>query len=61
MSATTLNKHKMHNYLTRLRSILDCIENEGDEFVNKEVSSDIIEALEFLDSEFRKVTEKDET
>lgn len=60
MSKTKIDKHKLHNNLTRLRSILECIEIEGDEFVNQEVSNDIIESINFITSEFEKVLTRKE-
>lgn len=56
MSPTKLDKHKVHNCLTRLRSILECIEKEGKAFVTVKVSSDIDEAIETIKAEFSKVT-----
>ncbi len=51
-----MDNHKVHNCLTRLRSILECIEQEGEAFVTVEVSSDIDDAIETIKSEFSKVS-----
>lgn len=61
MSKTSIDKHKLHNNLTRLRSILECIEKDGDEFVTQEVSNDISEAIDLINSEFEKVLIRNET
>lgn len=58
MNDTKLNLHKIHNYLLRLKSITDCIESDGEGFVTEEVGQDIEEALDYLATEFRKVSQE---
>lgn len=58
MSKSTLNTHKIENFLIRLNSIMECIETQGDEFVTEEVKRDAIEAVDFIKNEFLKASQE---
>lgn len=56
MKTSNLDKHNVQNCLLRLRSILECIEMEGESFVTEKVSTDVDEALETIRKEFLKIS-----
>lgn len=58
MSNTTLDLHKIENYLIRLGAITECIEMNGDEFITEEVHKDVNAALDFIKSEFEKRSQR---
>lgn len=57
MSKTLLDLHEIHNCLIRLKSIAECIESEGDSFMTEDVIQDMNSTLDYLKTEFRKVSQ----
>lgn len=51
------NSHKASNLINRLRSIVDCIESEGDQFLDDQVYNDVVLALENIKKEFQLMRE----
>ncbi len=58
MSNTILNLHKVENYLIRLGAITECVEMNGDEFITEEVHKDVNSALDFIKTEFEKISQR---
>ena len=58
MSNTILNLHKVENYLIRLGAITECVEMNGDEFMTEEVHKDVNAALDFIKTEFEKISQR---
>jgi hypothetical protein len=54
LSDSTLDLHKIENYLLRLGAIAECIEMNGDNFITDEVRKDVNIALDFIKTEFGK-------
>lgn len=51
------NSHKVSNLLLRLRSIVDCIESKGNQFLDDKVFNDAVSALENIKKEFQLIRE----
>jgi len=58
LSNTILNLHKVENYLIRLGAITECVEMNGDEFMTEEVHKDVNAALDFIKTEFEKISQR---
>lgn len=58
MKKVILDTHKIHNVLTRLRSIVECVEQEGEGFITSEVTKDIEESIAIIDLEFKKIAKE---
>lgn len=60
MKKAIVDTHKIHNVLTRLRSIVECVEQEGEGFVTAQVTRDIEESIAIINFEFKKIVEETE-
>ncbi len=58
MSHSTLDLHKIENFLIRLGAIAECIETNGDDFITDEVRKDVNVALDFIKTEFGKTAQR---